>query len=76
MKRSKPKDGKQPKGTPTVRAAALSPNQRPDEIRQRAQELFKARGGTPGHELDDWLRAEQQLKEERATTDTTQPFSK
>ena len=43
----------------------------PDEIRQRAQKLFKARGGTPGRELDDWLRAEQQLKEERATIDTS-----
>jgi hypothetical protein len=37
----------------------------PEEIRQCAQELFKARGGTPGDELDDWLRAEQQLKKER-----------
>ena len=43
----------------------------PDEIRQRAQKLFKARGGTPGRELDDWLRAEQQIKEERATIDTS-----
>lgn len=37
-----------------------------EEIRQRAQELFTARGGVPGHELDDWLRAEQQLKQEGA----------
>jgi len=36
-----------------------------EEIRQRAQEIFLARGGTPGKELDDWLRAEQELKQER-----------
>ncbi len=38
-----------------------------EEIRQRAQEIFLARGGTPGKELDDWLRAEQELKQERAS---------
>lgn len=37
-----------------------------DEIQQRAHEIFRARGGTPGKELEDWLRAEQQLKCERA----------
>ena len=24
------------------------------DIRQRAQEIFLARGGRPGHEIDDW----------------------
>jgi hypothetical protein len=43
----------------------------PEDIRRRAQELFKARGGAPGGELDDWLRAEQQLKKERATIGTS-----
>ena len=37
-----------------------------EEIRQRAHEIFMARGGTSGNELDDWLRAEQKLKQERA----------
>jgi len=32
------------------------------EIRQRAQEIFMARGGAPGMELDDWLLAERELK--------------
>jgi hypothetical protein len=41
-----------------------------EEIRQRAQEIFLARGGTPGKELDDWLRAEQELKQERAGAET------
>lgn len=32
------------------------------EIRQRAYELFEARGGEEGHELEDWLRAEEEIK--------------
>lgn len=39
-----------------------------EEIQQRAHEIFRARGGTPGKELEDWLRAEQQLRRERAAT--------
>jgi len=31
------------------------------EIRQRAQEIFQARGGRPGREIDDWLQAEYEL---------------
>jgi hypothetical protein len=36
------------------------------EIRKRAHEIFLARGGIPGRELEDWLLAEQELKHERA----------
>ncbi len=42
-----------------------------EEIRHRAHEIFKARGGTPGNELDDWLRAERELKQQRAGTNST-----
>ncbi len=45
-------------------ARSLQPTQ--EEIRQRAHEIYLARGGTPGNELEDWLRAEEQLKQERA----------
>ena len=31
------------------------------EIRQRAEEIFLARGGRPGREIDDWLQAEYEL---------------
>jgi len=31
-------------------------------IRERAYQLFEARGGQPGHELDDWLQAEREIK--------------
>ncbi len=32
-----------------------------EAIRQRAYELFEARGGQDGYELEDWLRAEEEL---------------
>ena len=32
-----------------------------EEIRQRAYELFEARGGQDGYELEDWLRAEEEI---------------
>ena len=31
---------------------------REQEIRIRAYEIYLQRGGQPGHELEDWLRAE------------------
>ena len=37
-----------------------------EEIRQRAYEIFLELGGTHGRELDDWLRAEEELKREHA----------
>jgi len=33
-----------------------------EEIRRRAYELFEARGGEDGHELEDWLRAEEEIR--------------
>ncbi|PYK65672.1 MAG: hypothetical protein DME21_00530 [Verrucomicrobia bacterium] len=34
----------------------------PHIIRERAYQLFEARGGQPGHEWDDWLQAEREIK--------------
>jgi hypothetical protein len=34
----------------------------PDLIRKRAYQFFEERGFEPGHELDDWLRAELEIK--------------
>lgn len=34
-----------------------------DSIRQRAYELFHARDGSPGEDLDDWFKAERELFE-------------
>jgi hypothetical protein len=33
-----------------------------DEIAQRAYEIYLERGSGPGPDLDDWLRAERELK--------------
>jgi hypothetical protein len=33
-----------------------------EEIRRRAEELYKNRGGSPGDELSDWLAAEKEIK--------------
>ena len=38
-----------------------------DDIRKRAYEIYCARGGEPNDEVDDWLKAEAELKEGRAT---------
>lgn len=38
-------------------------------VEQRAHELFTARGGEHGADLDDWLEAERQLQA-KATTPT------
>ena len=32
-----------------------------DQIRQRAYELYVARGQEDGHELEDWLQAEAEI---------------
>jgi hypothetical protein len=32
-----------------------------DEVRFRAYQIYLARNRQPGHELDDWLQAEQEL---------------
>jgi hypothetical protein len=37
----------------------------PETVSRRAYELFQERGREPGHELDDWLRAERELKESK-----------
>jgi hypothetical protein len=32
-----------------------------DDVSRRAYELFQARGGEPGRELENWLEAEREL---------------
>jgi hypothetical protein len=54
-------------GAPTlVKKSAPSGNSSPasldEAIRERAFELYTERGCTPGHEHEDWLRAEQEVK--------------
>jgi Protein of unknown function (DUF2934) len=37
-----------------------------EEITLRAYHIFLERGSTPGNPLEDWIRAERELKEEAA----------
>jgi hypothetical protein len=46
-------------------AAARSVMGTDDAIAARAYELYLARGGTHGADMDDWLQAERELREER-----------
>ena len=46
------KKGKKAKAEPTQ-----------EEIALRAYHIFLERGSTPGNEVEDWLQAEQELKE-------------
>ncbi len=48
-------------------ATAQTPNVE-EEIRKRAFELFEARGGDEGHQLEDWLRAEEEIKGRKINT--------
>jgi hypothetical protein len=34
-----------------------------DEIARRAYEMYMSRGGAQGHDIDDWLQAERELRE-------------
>lgn len=34
-----------------------------EKIRQRAYELYEARGREEGHDFDDWLQAEAEIEE-------------
>lgn len=38
-----------------------------EDIARRAHALYEQRGGFPGAELDDWLQAERELREEAET---------
>jgi hypothetical protein len=38
------------------------------QIARRAYELYEARGREHGHDVDDWLQAERELKESQRST--------
>jgi Protein of unknown function (DUF2934) len=40
------------------------------QIRLRAYELYEARGRKDGHELGDWLRAKEEIREKKFRTAT------
>jgi hypothetical protein len=43
-----------------VPSDAIMPSE--DEIRKRAYERYRERGGGPGRDFDDWIEAERELR--------------
>ncbi len=52
-----------PAKEPTKQAPQHEPTE--EQIRQRAYEIYLARGSAPGHEVEDWLQAERELRLEQ-----------
>ena len=45
--------------------AVSDPQEIEERIRQRAYELYEARGQGDGQDLEDWLRAEEEITEKK-----------
>ena len=56
------------KKSPT--AVTSDPQDLEHQIRLRAYELSEARGGEDGHEVEDWLRAEEEIAVKKFRTAT------
>jgi len=52
------------------RAVTSDPQDLEHQIRLRAYELYEARGGEDGHEVEDWLRAEEEIAVKKFRTAT------
>jgi len=56
--------------TPSKPPASVRQHENPvpnieDEIRRRAYELYEQRGREDGHDVEDWLRSEEEIKQTR-----------
>jgi len=60
-----PKTGTTSSATAKKPRAAKTPPTR-EEIALRAYQIYQERGGSPGHELEDWTRAERELMGKRS----------
>ena len=60
------RENKAPKASPVGTRKNGEPSPTPAEIGLRAYEIFIERGSVHGHDLDDWLQAERELKEKGA----------
>ena len=56
------------KKQPTTEISELQEFELEYQIRQRAYELYEARGREDGHELEDWIRAEEEIREKKVRT--------
>ena len=52
----------------TKPVASAEPLDIEEKIRQRAYELFEARGREEGHEFEDWLQAEAEIVGKKTNT--------
>ena len=59
MSKSRRKDNGTPQNSGDTTAATIDR----DRLAQRAYELYLARGGADGRDLEDWLIAERELRE-------------
>jgi hypothetical protein len=55
-------NGSQARSVLPAEEASVSHRPTHDQIRRRAYQIYLERGARPGHELDDWLRAERELE--------------
>ena len=51
---------------PAASQQRQNPSPNIDDIRQRAYELYEQRGREDGRDVDDWLRAEDEIKRRRS----------
>ena len=56
------REDKAPNANPAAAGENGKPSPTPSEIGDRAYEIFLERGSVHGHDLDDWLQAEHELK--------------
>jgi hypothetical protein len=52
---------KDPGKNPATKVSASQSTNVEEQIRQRAYELYEARGREDGHDLDDWQQAEAEI---------------
>jgi Protein of unknown function (DUF2934) len=57
----RPKADRRKKSVPNAEAMAIAGQVAPGDIARRAFELYCARGGQHGSDVEDWLRAEREL---------------
>jgi Protein of unknown function (DUF2934) len=58
------------KKQPTTEISELQEFELEYQIRQRAYELYEARGGEDGHDEEDWLRAKEEMTIKKFRTAT------
>lgn len=56
------KTSRSPATSPLSRMKNEPPEEIEEQIRKRAYELYYERGAEDGHDLDDWLRAETEVR--------------